>query len=42
MDLGNMRPKGHFWKVPTFENYGKLRPEENCYLRKLPSIIFWL
>ena len=27
MGLGILRPKGHFWKVATTKNYGKLRPQ---------------
>ena len=26
MGLGNMRPKGHFWKVAPTQNYGIVRP----------------
>ena len=26
MGLGNLRPKGHFWKVASTQNYGKVRP----------------
>ena len=42
MDLGNMRLKGHFWKVASTQNYGIVRPTfiASCgSLGKPPSII---
>ena len=26
MGIGNLRPKGHFWKFASTQNCGKLRP----------------
>ena len=45
MGLENQRPKGHFWKVATTKNYGKVRPAFVAsigYLRQLFLIILYL
>ena len=45
MDLGNLRPRGHFWKVVSFKHLGKLRRAFVAsigYLRQLFLIILYL
>ena len=45
MDLGNLRPRGHFWKVASFKHLGKLRKAFVAsigYLRQLFLIILFL